>query len=146
MKFWKLSLTALALAMVTGTATAQDDALFNEIMRAYEAINTAYNHNDTATIETLVTPDHVSITAYYDGAMGLTEQLAVDDQLIIDEHSMEEIVISRLTDDLALQRYVSVRSGSFRGEPLAERVYITILWKLEDGVWRDRLYQETPLP
>ncbi|MEM7446235.1 MAG: nuclear transport factor 2 family protein [Pseudomonadota bacterium] len=146
MKISKITLPILMVAASTSFASAQDTALFDEIMRAYEGINTAFEQDDTATIETLVTPDHVSISPYYGGALDLEEQLAVDGQLSIAQSPVGEITVSPLSDDVVLLQFVSERSGSFAGEPLSERAYVTIVWVRENGVWLERMYQETPVP
>ncbi len=44
-----------------------------------------------------------------------------------------------------MQRFDSAMQGSYRGQEVPAKVAITILWERQDGEWRQRFYQQTPL-
>lgn len=134
------------LALLLATLPAQaDEALRREILAAYEAINKAFEAQDRPAIEALATSDHVAITSYYDGAVTIAEQLKTADELIFSQTPVSAIEIEPLGTDGAVQRFTAEMSGSFKGRPVPAKAAVTLIWVKEDGKWKERLYQETPL-
>lgn len=124
---------------------AQDADLFDEIMRAYAAINIAFEQQDTAAITAMTAADHVAITPEYGGALGLADQLGTVPDLDFTQTPVGEIAVASLSQDVALMTFTADMTGTYRGEPIARRSVITIIWLRQDGTWRERLYQETPV-
>jgi hypothetical protein len=50
-----------------------------------------------------------------------------------------------LGTDTALVTYEESYSGTFEGEALPSRVFISQIWVKRDGAWRQRFFQETPI-
>jgi hypothetical protein len=54
-------------------------------------------------------------------------------------------VIDPIGSEAALVNFENTFRGTFAGKPLPERVHASEIWINEDGRWRQRLYQETPI-
>jgi len=142
MRLTPLFLVVLLLGALPAKA---DEDLRREILAAYDAINTAFEKQDRAAIESMTTSNHVAITAYYGGAVTIAEQLETADELVFSQTPTSAIEVEPLGSDGAVQRFTAEMSGSFKGQALPSKAAVTLIWLKEDGAWKERLYQETPL-
>jgi hypothetical protein len=61
---------------VASKALAGDAETIEAINASSNALDKAFEQNDKAAIKALMTPDHISVTPYYDGPQTTDEQIA----------------------------------------------------------------------
>ena len=137
-----LAIIALPVAAVPGAA--QDAALDQQIMAAYDTLNKAFETQNTATIRAMSTADHVSITPAFRGGKSLDKTIDAVSKMNITQKPVGDMTIDSLAPDVALQTFRAEMTGTFDGQPVARMLAVTIIWLKEDGAWKERLYQETP--
>ena len=130
---------------MTHPATAFDETLESEILRAYEDLVEAYELQDMDAIAALSTPDHVAITPLYGGAISIDEQSEFVAELDVVLSPVGEVIVESLAPDIALQTLTVDFASTFQGEADIRRAAVTIIWVWREGQWRQRLYQETTL-
>jgi hypothetical protein len=128
-------------------AGADDTATIAELETAVIEINEAFSKRDAETIRRLATPDHFAVTTQFRKPLTLAEQLDTLGQYKREPFDFTDIEVRLLGDDAALVTYEnSYRPGGYyRDEPLAARVFVSQVWLLQDGIWRQLSYQETPI-
>ena len=132
------------LAMVFGAAAAfGSDADREAIIAAKTKLDQAFQDNDAETIRAMMTDDHVAITTFYGGPKTVSEQIDTLKDLKAEFFDFSETVLTFLNDDTAWIRFENSYRGTFMGEPLPERVYVSEAWVKRDGTWLQKLYQET---
>jgi len=143
---WIMGVACLAAVFATA-AQAQNSSLHDEIMQAFNAISEAYANRDTDTVRSMTADGFIWIASFNGGGRSLDDQLAAvsQGQFAFSLQPLGEMTIESVADDTALQRFHADVSGAFGGEPLPSPVAITLIWLRQDGDWRQRLYQETPI-
>jgi len=135
---------ALALAALT-PALAEDAAETAAVNAAENALDDAFGARDEARIRALMTPDHITVTPYYDGPQTVDDQIASLDALDYGESIIGEPSVVFLTPDVALRTFIAELDGSFRGEPLPAKVFINETAVKRDGQWIEAFFQMTVL-
>jgi uncharacterized protein (TIGR02246 family) len=136
-------LLAILLWGHTSSAGA-DEALVKEVEAAAEALNTAFETHDAATIRALMTPDHVAITPY-GGLQRVKDQLRTLPELKYEVYSAGPMSATVSGDDCVILNYTLKTKGTYRGKPLASKSLVSSVWAKSDGRWQELLYQETPV-
>jgi hypothetical protein len=93
----------------------------------------------------LMTPDHISVTPYYDGPQTTDDQIASLPELKWDQKIVGDVKVSLLGDDAALRTFTADLKGSFKGKPLPAKVFATEILVRRNGKWIERFYQVTTL-
>ena len=119
-----------------------DEAAVNA---AAKALDDAFASGDTAAIKKLMTPDHVSVTPYYDGPQTTDQQIASLPELKWTETIEGSVKVSALGPDAAMRNFISTLKGTFQGKKLPAKVYVTEILVKQDGAWVERFYQVTTL-
>jgi len=145
----RLAICAALLATLSPIlpAGADDAATIAELETAVIEINEAFSKRDGETVRRLATPDHFAVTTQFLRPLTLAEQLGTLGEYKRAPVDFTDIEVQLLADDTALVTYEnSYRpSGNYKGEPLAARVFVSQIWLLQDGTWRQLSYQETPI-
>ncbi len=144
---WKfVAVFALVLA---GAAASQ--ALADEV-QAIEAIDNAagmldeaFEAQDAEAIKDLMTPDHVAVTHYYAEPQSADEQIASLPELKYKQTNLSEPKVVLLGPDAAMRTFTAQLDGSFKGESLSGRVFVTQIMQKTGGKWREKFYQVTEL-
>lgn len=131
----------VAFCLVTLPARADDAPDLDKLKADVIALDQAYADGDAATIESLQTPDFMSITARYVGPADAEQQNATKRKHL--DHSPVEVVL--LSPDIALVTFEKSYEGTYKGKPLPPRVAIGAIWIRQDGKWLNRTYQETQI-
>ena len=92
-----------------------------------------------------MTPDHISVTPYYDGPQTTDDQIASLPQLKWDQKIVGDVKVSMLGDDAAMRTFTADLKGSFKGKALPAEVFATEILVKRDGKWIERFYQVTTL-
>ena len=73
-----LATFCLAVLMIASLspALASESETIKAINESSNALDTAFEKNDKAAIKALMTPDHISVTPYYDGPQTTDDQIA----------------------------------------------------------------------
>jgi len=66
-----------------------------------------------------MTPDHISVTPYYDGPQTTDDQIASLPELKWDQKIVGDVKVSLLGDDAALRTFTADLKGSFKGKVFA---------------------------
>jgi len=122
-----------------------DVATVEEIRGAVLALEKAFAEQDVEAIRRLVTPDHVSSAANYGKPVALEDQLATLSDFRHHPSDFSSVEVTLLGDRAAMVNFENALSGTWQGKPLPARVFVTEIWLRQDGTWRQRLYQETPI-
>jgi Domain of unknown function (DUF4440) len=138
------SLVILTIA-VASKALAGDAETIEAINASSNALDKAFEQNDKAAIKALMTPDHISVTPYYDGPQTTDDQIASLPELKWDQRIVSNVKVSLLGDDAALRIFTADLKGSFKGKPLPAKVFATEILVKRDGKWIERFYQVTTL-
>ena len=112
---------------------------------AAKALDDAFASGDAAAIKKLMTPDHVSVTPYYDGPQTTDDQIASLSELKWTETIEGTVKVSALGADTAMRNFISNLDGTFKGKTLPSKVYVTEILVKRDGAWVERFYQVTTL-
>ncbi|MBN9020848.1 MAG: nuclear transport factor 2 family protein [Rhizobiales bacterium] len=143
---------AIAAALALGTAAlpapleADEAAETAAVNAAENALDDAFGRRDEPTIRALMTPDHITVTPYYDGIQTVDDQIASLAELDYGETIVGEPRVVFLSPDVALRTFVAELQGSFRGKPLPARVFVNETVVRRDGKWVEALFQVTALP
>ncbi len=145
----RLAICAALLATLSPIcpAGADDTATIAELETAVIEINEAFSKGDAETIRRLAPPDHFAVTTQFLKPLTLAEQLDTLDKYEREPFDFTDIEVRLLGDGAALVTYEnSYRPGGhYKDEPLAARVFVSQIWLLQDGTWRQLSYQETPI-
>lgn len=145
MRFLAL-LAAVVIGIVPASrATADDAAIIAGVTAARAALGEAFQKHDEAAITAIYTPDHVSVSSFYGPPLTVKEQLAAFSELKETIVSSTPVDIVPIGPRSALVNFENAFKGTFKGKPLPSRVYVSEIWLIQDGAWRQRLYQETPI-
>jgi ketosteroid isomerase-like protein len=143
------SLATFCLIIVATAALSQAVAGEAETIEAINAssnaLDKAFEQNDKAAIKALMTPDHISVTPYYDGPQTTDDQIASLPELKWEQKIVGGVQVSLLGDDAALRTFTADLKGSFKGKPLPTKVFATEVLVKHDGKWIERFYQVTTL-
>lgn len=139
-------MNALLLTAVLATAAGGDDPLVREVRQALDTLNAAFEKGDAAALRAGMTDDHVAVTTYYNGPQTRDEQLAGLRDQKLTEYRAGKLTIAPLGTDTVLVTYALTLRGTYRGKELPRDSFATAVWVRRDGRWRERFYQETPLP
>lgn len=142
----RLLTLAAALAFVVlapGPRPARAADADPALLAAMDRLNQAFESEDRAAIERLVTPDHKAVGPIYPGAVGVAEQFALFPEVHYRATLASGPTVEMLSPDAALVSLELAIDGSFRGEPLPKRSYVTAIWVRVGGRWLQKLYQET---
>ena len=138
-----LSLIVLiGLGVLPAHAADVDAAAVNA---AAKALDDAFASGDAASIKKLMTPDHVSVTPYYDSPQSTDDQIASLPELKWTETIEGTVKVSPLGPDAAMRNFISNLDGTFQGKTLPAQVYVTEILVKRDGAWMERFYQVTTL-
>lgn len=109
----------LMIVVAAGTfrAEAGDAKTIAAINASSNALDKAFGERDIAAIKALMTPDHVTVTPYYDGPQSVDDQIASLPDLDYGETIQREVNVTLLGPDVALRTFVADLKGSFKGNP-----------------------------
>lgn len=126
-------------------AQAADVDTIAAVNASSNALDEAFAKRDVEAIKSLMTPDHVTVTLYYDGPQSVENQIASLDELDYGETIVGEPNVALLSPDVALRTFVAELKGSFKGKPLPSRAFVNETLVRRDGKWIERFFQITTL-
>lgn len=142
----KISALAMLLAATAAPSVLADDAsTIAEVTAAKAILDQAFQDRDADAIESMVTPDHLSVTSYYGVPFNTDDQLATLSEFDAHYFDFSEPTITVFSDDSAMVTFENSYTGTFQGRPLPERVFVSEIWEKQGGKWLQGLYQETPI-
>jgi ketosteroid isomerase-like protein len=140
-----VSLVILVVGAALFEAKAGDTETIAAINASSNALDDAFAKSDVDTIKKLMTPDHITVTPYYDGPQTVQDQLDSLSDLDWSQTIVGDVDVSLLGPDAALRTFVADLKGSFEGKTLPGRVFVTEVLVKHDGQWIERFYQVTTL-
>jgi len=145
----RLRIAVLALLFIgvlpASGAWADDAALTAEIKARVNELNQAFADRDTAKIETMITADQIAVIPVYGKPTTFAERLPTLDQYKAIRSAFAPTQVKALGGTAVLVTYENSKQGTYAGKPLSPRVFVSQIWVKQDGEWRQRLYQETPI-
>ena len=141
-----LLLLTIGIAGGADGLRADNAAEVDAINASSQALDDAFERQDAEMIRSLMTPDHLAITSYYPKPMDFDEVMANLGDLQMDQTISSEVVVTLLGPDAAIRTFIADMKGSYKGRPLAPRMFVTETLVKCDGKWLERQYQTTPLP
>jgi ketosteroid isomerase-like protein len=140
-----LSLLVLIGGVVSFDAKADDAATIAAVNASSNALDEAFTKKDVETIKALMTPDHITVTPYYDGPQTVQDQLDTLGAYDWSQTIVGEPNVALVTPDVALRTFTADLKGTFQGKTLPARVFATELLVKRGDKWIERFYQETRL-
>jgi ketosteroid isomerase-like protein len=137
-----ISLMLLAPANLA-LAQSSDADTVTAINTASTALHAAFAAGDAEAIRSHMTDDHIAVTPYYDGPQTVGGIIATLSDVEFTETTEGEASVALLAPDVALRRFAADWKGSFKGEPLPARVYVSEILVNRNGTWLERYYQVT---
>jgi ketosteroid isomerase-like protein len=126
-------------------AEAGDADTIAAINASSNALDKAFGERDVEAIKALMTPDHVTVTPYYDGPQSVDDQIASLPELDYGQTIVGEPSVALLGPDVALRTFIAELKGSFKGKPLPARAFVNETLVKRDGKWIERFFQVTTL-
>lgn len=133
------------LAAGGAVAQAHDAQEVEAINATAAALDEAFQHRDADAIKALMTPDHVAVTPYYDGAKATAYVIATLPDLDYHQTIETEAKITHLGPQSALRTFTAKFNGTFKGKPVATHVFVTEVMVKREGRWLEAFYQVTAL-
>lgn len=134
--------TVLVLA-TAAAAPADDAATIAAIEARREALGKAYEDRDADAVRALMTSDQRSVVFAYDGPLGVDEQIASLGDLDVEVYDALPPQFDLLGPEAALVTYAQSYRGTYKGNPLPQRVFVGEVWVRSGGDWLQKFYQET---
>ena len=126
-------------------AEASEAETIDAINASSNALDEAFAKRDVEAIKALMTPDHVTVTPYYDGPQSVDDQIASLPELDYGQTIQGTPAVVLLAPDVALRTFIADLKGSFKGKPLPARAFVNETLVKRDGKWIERLFQITTL-
>ncbi len=126
-------------------AAADDAATIAAVNASSNALDEAFTKKDVDTIKALMTPDHITVTPYYDGPQTVEDQLSSLGEYDWSQTIIGDVNVSLLGPDVAMRTFKAELKGTFKGKTLPARVFNTEILVKRDGKWVERFYQVTTL-
>jgi len=146
MRYLATAIIFVALSLgVSIPANADDVAEIEGIDNAAGELDEAFVKQDADAIKSLTTPDHVAVTHYYGEPTTVAEQIASLPELKYEQTNLTEPTVKLLGPDAAMRTFTAKLDGTFKGESLTARVFVTQIMQKLDGKWREKFYQVTAL-
>jgi len=139
----ELQCVMLAMAIALSAVQGNDDVA-KDVERAVHAVQTAFNKGDVATLQTLMTEDHVTVLTYAQFS-NAPSQLKVLSDFKFSTYRIDDLVVKPLSDDAALVTYRATIKGTYKGRVVPSPVFVTEMWVKRDGKWVEAAYVETPV-
>ena len=136
-------LAAVLAIAATAPAPADEAADIAAIEAQRTALGQAYETGDADAIRGLMTPDQRSVTFVYDGPQTVDEQVATLKDLKVEVYDAIPPTVEMLGPDAALVTTEQSYRGTYKGNPLPGRVFVSEVWVRVDGKWLQKFYQET---
>lgn len=124
---------------------ADDATTIAAINASSNALDAAFTKKDVATIKALMTPDHITVTPYYDGPQTVQDQLDSLGTYDWSQTIVGDVDVALLGPEVAMRTFTADLKGTFQGKPLPPRVFNTEILVKRDGKWVERFYQVTTL-
>jgi ketosteroid isomerase-like protein len=128
-------LLVLLTGLTAGAAAAKADeaAIIAEVNAAISALGQAFGRQDLAYIKANMTPDHISVVPYSDGPHSVAQQLALIPYLKVKETPESAPRVTVLGPNAAMRTAIVALEGTYKGEPLPPRVFVTVIMVKENG-------------
>lgn len=138
---------SLMIVAASGLSEARgaDAETIAAVNASSNALDQAFGDRDVAAIKALMTPDHVTVTPYYDGPQSVDDQIASLGELDYGQTIVGEPSVALLAPDVALRTFIADLKGSFKGKPLPARAFVNETLVKRDGKWIERFFQITTL-
>lgn len=132
----------LAVAAIV-PADADEAADIAALRSDMAALGQAFADRNADVIRAMMTSDHLAVVFVYNGPQTVDEQIASLKELDVETYDSIQPTISILGPDAALVTSEQSYRGTFRGNPLPGRVFVSEVWVRIDGKWLQKFYQET---
>ncbi len=141
----RTALFALVLFASAFAARADDATTIAAVNASSTALDAAFTKKDAAAVKALMTPDHITVTPYYDGPQSVDDQLTSLSEYNWSQTILGEVSVALLSPEVALRTFIAELKGNFQGKPLPPRVFVNETLVKREGKWLERFYQATTL-
>jgi len=139
-KVWIATLGMLALT--AGMAAAQDKTATEKALIANEnKINTAVAKGDKAGFNALVAPDAWSADG--NGFMKVSDFSSMMEQLKVTTWKIADEKVTWADANTAIVTYTWTGAGTFQGQPLPAKTYVSTVWTKKGDTWLAVYHQES---
>lgn len=126
-------------------ATAQDD-LTKQLASVEKSLWKAWVEGDVAPFQEHLTADHINIgdwgmTTGKDAVLGIVAASPCD----VTSYELDDWRAIRLSDDTAVLTFEAEQVADCNGTVIAQEVVASSVYVMQDGVWMNAMYHETPV-
>ena len=130
------------LALTAGSAAAQDKAATEKALIANESkINAAVAKGDKAAFTALVTPDAWSADG--NGFMKVSDFTSMLDQMKVTSWKIADEKVTWADANTAIVTYTWTGAGTFQGQPVPGKTYVSTVWTKKANKWLAVYHQES---
>jgi len=128
---------------IASSAVGSSNDVARDVERSVHAIQSAFNGGDVATLEALMTEDHVTVLTYAEFS-NAASQLKVLSEFRFSDYAIDGLGVKALGQDAAVVTYRATIRGTYKGKAVPSPVNVTQVWVKRDGKWIQAVYVETP--
>jgi len=126
-------------------ARAGDAETIAAVNKASAALDAAFESRNAEAVKAMMTPDHEAVTPYYDGPKSVSAQIASISDLTYEQTIVGETRVQLLGPGAAIRTFKAKLDGTFKGRPIAPRVFVTSIMVKDGDAWLERFYQVTAM-
>lgn len=108
-------------------------------------LDEAFEADDPETLKELMTEDHIAVLPYRPGPETVEQMIAELPKIDIKQTDLSEPTVVFLGPDSAMRTLTAKYKGSYDGEKVDSKVFITSIMTKKDGKWLESFYQVTTL-
>ncbi len=134
----------IVLGSLLVVAEGRADDVREEVEKAKQVLQAAYNSGDADGIRQGTTIYHLSITTLYQFVSQADQLKALSDNKI-SSYEMKGLQVIPLTKDVVQLTFRADIDGTFQGRQMASKVRVVETWVKREGKWLQASYQLTPV-
>ncbi len=134
----------IVLGILLVVAEGRADDVREEVEKAKQVLQAAYNSRDANAIQQRTTADHLSITTLYK-FFSQADQLKALPDCKFSSYKMGDLQVIPLTKDVVQLTFRADIEGTFQGRQLPSKIRGVETWVRRDGKWLQASYQSTPV-
>ncbi len=134
----------IVLGSLLVVAEGRADDVREEVEKAKQVLQAAYNSRDANVIQQRTTADHLSIATLYK-FFSQADQLKGLPDYKFSSYKMGDLQVIPLTKDVVQLTFRADIDGTFQGRQMASKVRVVETWVKREGKWLQASYQTTPV-
>lgn len=145
MRMLLIAFSIMICTGVSGSAQESNVAAIEAVDDVVGKLDEAFEVQDAATVKSLMTRDHLSVTPYYGTPQSVDDVIALLPDLTYEQTDLSEPKVVLFGQNAAIRTLTGKVEGTFKGKAFSDKVFITAIVVKQDGKWLEKFYQVTHL-